>query len=177
MTEVCHDVCVEPSLQPITGECSRTPLRFLMMEPDERLRQMGLGAVAPREPSSMWRFSTPMLLQTDNPSPPSIENTKTKRKELTSKEFAKVSMVLSLLWSHHFPSGLGNAASVCYKCLASLIFVKRDIPSWLGSDVAYHFSFFAHLSGVLAQKIGHAVKQQFPPLDRVSSDVRFSSSG
>ena len=97
MTVVCHDFCVEPSLQPI-GEVFSNATAILMTVPDSTLQQMDFGVVILREPSSMCEFSTPMLLQTDNNSPPAIK--KEKEKSL-NKEFVKLSIVPSFLWSCH----------------------------------------------------------------------------
>lgn len=52
MTEVCHDFCVELSLQPI-GEVFSNATAILMTVPDSILQQMGFGVVILREPSSM----------------------------------------------------------------------------------------------------------------------------
>ena len=74
------------------------------------------------------------------------ESTKTKRKELMNKEFVKSSMALSLLWSCH----LLVVWEKLPQCATSVSLLwsppNVTVAPWPGSDVAYHFPFFAHLS-------------------------------
>ena len=88
MSEVYHDVCIEPTLQPITGEALSGA--SAITEDGARLDVAANG---------FWggRFDvTPMLHQTDNLFPPATENTKTSRNWPTNREFGKSSTAPSL---------------------------------------------------------------------------------
>ena len=106
------------------------------------------------------------------------ENQKKRAYEQRVREVERGSftpLVLSLT------GGLGNAASVCYKRLASLISAKRDVPysstmAWIRCSLSFSLlrSSIQCIRGARST-IGHAVKQSIPPLDLVSSEARFSS--
>ena len=79
--------------------------------------------------------------------------------------------------------GLGNAASVCYKRLASLISAKRDVSysstmAWIRCSLSFSLlrSSIQCIRGARST-IGQAVRLPFPPLDLVSAEARFSSLG
>ena len=103
MSEVCHNMCVEPTLQPITGEALSGTSAITKD-----------GARLDIATSWFWRgrfertffdvrvFNPPAPL-TDNPSPPATENTRTSRIEPTNKEFKKSSTAPSPPWSCLLP--------------------------------------------------------------------------
>ena len=161
MSEVCHDVCMEPTLQPITGEVLSNATAIL----DDGARLdiaangfwggrsekafFDVGVFNPHAPSNRQPLPTCHRKQ---------ENQKKRAYEQRVREVERGSftpLVLSLT------GGLGNTASVCYKRLASLISAKRGVPysstmSWPGLDVACHSPFSAlqsSASGVLAQPL------------------------
>ena len=78
--------------------------------------------------------------------------------------------------------GLGKAASVCYKHLASMISAKRDIPysstmAWIKCSLSFSLlcSSIQCIHGACST-IGYAAKQPFPPLNLVSSEARFTTA-
>ena len=68
-------------------------------------------------------------------------------------------------------TGLGNAATICYKKLASMIATKHDQPysstmSWLRCTLSFALlrSSIQCIRGSCSAA-GHAIKQQLPPID------------
>ena len=126
LTEVCHDVCVEPTLQPITGETFSNATA----NSDEGAR---LDVAA----SGFWggRFERAFFdVRVFNPHAPSNrqplptcyrkhENIKKRAYEPRVRE-VEHGFFTPLVFSS--TGGMGKAASACYKRLASLIAAKRD---------------------------------------------------
>ena len=126
MTEVCHDVCIEPTLQPLTG----VVLSNATAISDDGAR-LDIAA------NGFWGGRSERALRVFNPHAPSNrqplptcyrkhENQKKRAYEQRVREVERGSftpLVMSLT------GGLGNATSVCCKRLASLISVKQPIPS------------------------------------------------
>ena len=184
MTEVCHD---EPTLQPITGEVLSNATTIC--DDGARLDIAANGFWGGERAFFDVRVFNPYAPSNRQPLPtgPATESTKTKRKEfmnLMNKEFVKLNMVLSLpCMVMSLSGGLGNAASVCYKRLASLISVKCDVPysstmAWIRCSLSFSLLCSSiQCIGGARSSIGHAAKQPIPPLDLVSSEARFSSTG
>ena len=182
MTEVCHDVCVEPNLQPITGEV----LSHATAISDDGAR-LDIAA------NGFWcgcfeqaffdvRVFNPHAPSNRQPLPACYrkhENLKKRAYEQRVREIERGSftpLVMSLT------RGLGNAASVCYKRLASLISAKRDASysctmAWIRCSLSFSLlrSSIQCIRGARSTT-GLAFKQPIPPLDLVSSEARFSAS-
>ena len=96
MSEVCHDVCVEPSLQPVTGEILNGA--FAITEDGARLTSplMVFGEAGTSGRTSTCVFSILSLLQTDNRWLPATESTRILRRGPMSRECVRSNMVLSL---------------------------------------------------------------------------------
>ena len=92
LSEVCHDVCVEPTLQPITGE-------VLMLAQDWTSQLMASGAALRSVPFLMWEFLTLMLHQIGNLYQPASESTRMRRNGPMNKEYVKLNTAPLLLWS------------------------------------------------------------------------------
>ena len=181
MTEVCHDVCVEPTLQPITGEVLSNATAI--SDDGARLDIAANGFWGGRSERAFFdvRVFNPHAPSNRQPLPTCYrkhENQKKRAYEQRVREVERGSftpLVMSLT------GGLGNAASVCYKRLASLISAKRDVPysstmAWIRCSLSFSLlrSSIQCIRGARSA-IGHAVKQSIPPLDLVSSEARFSS--
>ena len=182
MTEVCHDVCVEPTLQPITGEV----LSHATAISDDGAR-LDIAA------NGFWggRFERAFFdVRVFNPHAPSNrqplpacyrkhENLKKCAYEQRVREIERGSftpLVMSLT------GGMGNAASVCYKRLASLISAKRDASysctmAWIRCCLSFSLlrSSIQCIRGGRSAT-GRTFKQPIPPLDLVSSEARYSAS-
>ena len=96
MSEVCHDMCVEPSLQPVTGEILNGASAIT-----EDGARLDIAANGFWEPGTNGRTSTCVfsilsLLETDNHWLPATESTRISRKGPTSRECVRSNMVLSL---------------------------------------------------------------------------------
>ena len=181
MSEVCHDVCVEPTLQPITGEVLSNATAI--SDDGARLDIAANGFWGGRSERAFFdvRVFNPYAPSNRQPLPTCYrkhENQKKRAYEQRVREVERGSftpLVLSLT------GGLGNAASVCYKRLASLISAKRDVPysstmAWIRCSLSFSLlrSSIQCIRGARST-IGHAVKQSIPPLYLVSSEARFSS--
>ncbi len=77
--------------------------------------------------------------------------------------------------------GMGNAATICYKRLASLIASKRDQPysstmAWVRCILSFSLlrSAIQCIRGSRSAG-GHAAKQQLPPVDLVMSEAGLES--
>ena len=178
LTEVCHDVCVEPTLQPITGETFSNATA----NSDEGAR---LDVAA----SGFWdgRFERAFFdVRVFNPHAPSNrqplptcyrkhENIKKRAYEQRVREVEHGSFT-PLVFSS--TGGMGKAASACYKRLASLIAAKRDTSysstmSWIRCRLSFSLlrSSIQCIRGARSAT-GRTVKQVIPPVDLVSSKAR-----
>lgn len=181
MTEVCHDVCVEPTLQPITGEVLSNATAI--SDDGARLDIAANGFWGGRSERAFFdvRVFNPHAPSNRQPLPTCYrkhENQKKRAYEQRVREVERGSftpLVMALT------GGLGKAASVCYKRLASLISAKRDVPysntmAWIRCSLSFSLlrSSIQCIRGARST-IGHAVKQPIPPLDLVSSEARFFS--
>ena len=181
MTEVCHDVCIEPTLQLITGEV----LTGASAITDDGARL----DVAAR---GFWggHFERAFFdVRVFNPYAPSNrqslracykkhENQKKRAYEQRIRKIEHGSftpLVMSLT------GGLGNAATVCFKRLGSLISFKRDTSysrtmAWIRCSLSFSLlrSSIQCIRGARSS-IHFAARQPVPPLDLVSSEARFSN--
>ena len=179
MAEVCHNVCIEPTLQPVTGEL----LSGASAITDDGAR-LDIAA------SGFWggRYERAFFdVRIFNPHAPSNrqsistcyrkhENLKKRAYEQRVREIEHGSFTPLVLSA---TGGLGNAATVCYKRLASLIALKRDQPysstmSWLRCTLSFSLlrSAIQCVRGSRSAG-GHAVKQQLPPSDLVMAEAKF----
>ena len=136
MSEVCHDVCVEPHLQPITGE----NLNGASAITDDGAR-LGIAT------NGFWggqREQAFFDVHVFNPHAPSNEQLLAAcyRKHENSKKRAYEQRVQEIEHGSFTPivlslaGGLGKAATTCYKRLTSMITEKQDLPysttiSWI----------------------------------------------
>ena len=111
-----------------------------------------------------------MLCQTESLFPHATGNMRISRNEPTNREFGKLSTVPSLPWSC---LSLGNAATVCYKRLTSLLSSKRDqlyykTIAWIRCSLSFSLirSSIQCIRGACSAG-GHASKQLIPPIDLV----------
>ena len=82
----------------------------------------------------------------------------------------------------HVSEKVGNAATVCYKKLASLLYSKRDQPycntiAWIRCSLSFSLlrSSIQCIRG--ARSAGGRASNQFvPPIDLVSAEAKISSS-
>ena len=138
----------------------------------------GVGAMS--VPSLTSGFSIHMHLLTDSPFPPAIGNMKTSKKRDYEQRVREIEhgsftpLVMSLT------GGLGRAANVCYKRLASLIATKQDQPysstiAWIRCRLSFSLlrSSIQCIRGARSA-IGRAARQQIPPTDLVSAEAGIS---
>ena len=137
MSEVYHDVCIEPTLQPITGDALSGA--SAITEDGARLDVAANG---------FWGGHFDVKQTTSFLLPP-----KTRKHQETGLRTESSGSRARLLHSpRHVPYtvGLGSAATTCYKRLASLCSLPNGnsptaVP-WPGSVAACHSLFFAHQS-------------------------------
>ena len=127
MAEVCHNVCIEPTLQPVTGELLSGASAIT-----DDVARLDIAA------SGFWggRYERAFFdVRIFNPHAPSnrqsISTCYRKHENLKKRAYERVreiehgSFTLLILSA---TEGLGNAATVCYKRLAFLIAIKHDQP-------------------------------------------------
>ena len=128
MTEVCHDVCVEPTLQPVTGEMFSNATAI--SEDCARLDIVVNGFWGSRLERAFFdvRVFNPLAPSNRQPLPTCYrkhENLKKRAYEQRIREVERGSFTLLVM---SLTGGLEKAASVCYKRLASMISAKQDVP-------------------------------------------------
>ena len=181
MAEVCHDVCIEPTLQPVTGEHLSNATAIT----DDGAR-LDIAA------SGFWggRFECGFFdVRIFNPYAPSNrqpittcyrkhENTKKRAYEQRVREIEHGTFTPLVLSA---TGGLGNAATVCYKRLASMIATKRNeayssTMSWLRCALSFSLlrSSIQCIRGSRSAR-GLAAKQPPPPIDLVTSEAGLNS--
>ena len=178
MAEVCHDVCTEPPLQPLTGETLTGA--SAISEDGARLDIAASGFWGGRHNRAFFDVRVFNPYASSNRQPIAAcyrkhENIKKRAYEQRVREIEHGSftpLVLSLT------GGLGNAATVSYKRLASMIACKRDQPynkimAWLRCSLAFCLlrSSIRSIRGSRSTS-NHATKQRLPPVDLVTSEAR-----
>ena len=163
MTEVCHDVCVEPTLQPITGEVLSNATAI--SDDGARLDIAANGFWGGRSERAFFdvRVFNPHAPSNRQPLPTCYRKHENQKKRAYEQRVREVEhgsftpLVMSLT------GGLGNAALVCYKRLASLISAKRDVPysstmAWIRCSLSFSLlrSSIQCIRGARSA-IGHAV--------------------
>ena len=136
MAEVCNDVCIEPSLQPLTGETLSGA--SAKVEDGARLDIAASGFWGGRHDRAFFDVRVFNSHATSNQQPIATcyrkhENSKKRDYEQRVREIERGSFT---------PLGLGNAAKVCYSRLASMLATKRDQPysstmSWLRCTLSF----------------------------------------
>ena len=128
MSEVCHDVCIEPTLQPITGEALSGA--SAITENGARLDVAANGFWGGRFERAFFdvRVFNPHAPSNGQPLSSCYRKHKNIKKRAYERRVREVEhgsftpLVMSLT------GGLGNGATVCYKRLASLLSSKREQP-------------------------------------------------
>ena len=183
LTEVCPNVCVEPTLQPLTGETF--PLRSTNIEEGARptSRPKISGTKANDQPSLISQSSTPMHQQIVHP-PPMLategmnERRTYEQRVLEVEDGAFTPLVLST------SGGWGPSAMVAFKRLAGLISEKYDQPysstlSFIRCKIAFSLidSAITYLRG--PRSAFHAPARDFNltdhPLDLIRAEVHLQA--
>ena len=181
MTEVCHDVCIEPILQPITGEVLTGA--SAITDNGARLNVAARGFWGGHFERAFFdvQVFNPYALsnrQSLRACYKKHENQKKRAYEQRIREIEHGSFTLLVM---SLTGGLGNAATVCFKRLASLISFKRDTSysctmAWIRCSLLFSLlrSSIQCIRGARSS-IHFAARQPVPPLDLVSSEARFSN--
>ena len=181
MTEVCHDVCIEPALQPVTGELLSGA--FANTDDGARLDVAASGFWGGRHERAFFdvRIFNPHATSNRQPIPTCYrkhENAKKRAYEQRIREIEYGSFTPLVMSA---TGGMGNAATICYKRLASMIATEQDqsyssTVSWLRCTLSFSLlrSAIQCIRGSRSAR-GHATKQQLPPIDLVTSEARFET--
>ena len=178
LTEVCHDVLVEPDLQPLSGEVLA---RASSIRTD--------GARLDIAVNGLWggRFERSFLdVRVFNPHAPSNRNSTISscyRKHELEKKRAYEQRLLEVEHSSFTPlvlsatGGMARQATILYKRLASLLADKWDQPysstlCWVRSRLAFSLlrSAIQCIRGARSS-VGHAIKS-IPPIDLVNAEAQ-----
>ena len=177
MAEVCHDVCTEPSLQPVTGE--RMSGASAVTDDGARLDIAASGFWGGRYERAFFdvRIFNPHAPSNRQPISTCYrkhENAKKRAYEQRVREIEHGSFTPLVLSA---TGGLGNVATICYKRLASMIATKHDqsyssTMSWLRCTLSFSLlrSSIQCIRGSRSAG-GRAVKHQIPPIDLVTSEA------
>ena len=179
MTEVCNDVCIEPHLQPITGETFSGA--SATTEDGARLDIAANGFWGSRYERAYFdvRVFNPYAPSIANqPSLPHTESMNSARyehnyeqriREVEHSSFTRLVMSLT--------GGTGKATNVCLKRLASMLSEKWDQKynttiSWLRCRLSFSLlrSSIQCIRGSRSAR-GHADKNNPPPMDLVASEA------
>ncbi len=173
MSEVCHNVLIEPDLQPITGE---PPSGASAITQDGARSDIGFWGSRFEKTYFDVRVFNPYApsncLSSLSASYRKHENIKKRAYEQRVREVEHSSftpIVLSLT------GGLGNAATTCYKRLASLLSTKHDqaynkTMTWLRCRLSFSLlrSSIMCIRGARSSH-GHPTKLAVPPMDLVAT--------
>ena len=180
MSEVCHNMCIEPHLQPLTGEALNGATAIVT--DGARLDVAANGFWGGQHERAFFdiRVFNPHA-QSNRQSISSCyrkhESIKKRAYEQRVREIEHGSftpLVLSLT------GGMGPAASVCYKRLASMLAQKRDQTysstiAWLRCALSFALlrSSIQCIRGARSAA-GRAVREHLPPVDLVSSEAGYT---
>ena len=178
LTEVCHDVLVEPDLQPLSGE-------VLARASSIRTNGARLDIAV----NGLWggRFERSFLdVRVFNPHAPLNRNSTISscyRKHELEKKCAYEQRLLEVEHSSFTPlvlsatGGMARQATILYKRLASLLADKWDQPysstlCWVRSRLAFSLlrSAIQCIRGARSS-VGHAIKS-IPPIDLVYAEAQ-----
>ena len=182
MSEVCSDVCIEPTLQPITGETLRGA--SAITEDGARLDIAANGFWGGRYERAYFD------VRVFNPHAPSnrqqcLASTYRKHERIKIRAYEQrvrevehgsfTPLVMSL------SGGCGNAANVCYKRLASMLAEKRDQPysntlAWMRCKLSFALlrSTIQCIRGARSAG-GRAFTHDAPPTDLVVAESNIST--
>ena len=178
---VCHDVATEPPLQPITGESVTGS--SAITEDGARLDVVASGFWGGCYERAFFdvRVFNPYAPSNRQPLPTcyrKYENIKMRAYEHRAREVEHSTftpLVMSLT------GGLGNAATVCYKRLASMLSSKSDRPcsstiAWIRCALSFSLlrSSIQSIRGARSS-LGHAMKHPIPPIDLITSEAGLTS--
>ena len=181
MTEVCHDVCVEPHLQPLSGESLNA--NSAISTDGARLDVAANGFWGGRHERAFFD------IRVFNPHAPSNggsiakcyrkhENIKKRAYDQRVREIEQGTFTPLVLSS---TGGMGAAATVFYKRLASMMAAKRDQAysktlTWVRCTLSFALlrSSIQCIRGARSS-IGWAARENFPPIDLVTSEASISS--
>ena len=182
MSEVCHNVCIEPTLQPITGEA--LSVTSAITEDGARLEIAASGFWGGRFERAFFdmRIFNPHAPSNRQPLSTCYRKHKNIKKRAYEQRVREVEhssftplLVISLI------GGLGNTATVCYKRLASLLSSKWDQPysstiAWTRCSLSFSFlrSSIQCIRGARSTS-GRASNQPILPIDLVSPEAKISS--
>ena len=172
MSEVCHDVCIEPTLQPITGEALSGA--SAITEDGARLDVAANGFWGGRFERAFFDVFNPHAPSNRHPlsscyrKHENIMKRAYKQRVREVKHGSFTPLVMSLT------GGLGNAATTCYKRLASLLYSKREQPycstmAWIRCSLSF---FLLRLS---IQCIRGAFNNSFHPLILFPLKLKFQA--
>ena len=183
MTEVCHDVSVEPHLHPLTGEALQGATAITTE--GARLDVAANGFWGGRHERAFFdiRVFNP-LAQSNNQ-----QLTSCYRKHENIKKRAYEQRVREVEHGHFTPvvlsltGGMGPAATVCYKRLASMLAEKRDQPysrivSWLRCSLGFSLlrsAIQCIMGGSFCSWEG-VQRSSSPCIDLVSAKAAYTSS-
>ena len=168
MSKVCHNVCIEPALQPITGEALSGTSDIT--EDSARLYVASSSICGGRFKPAFFdvRVFNPHAQSNRQLFSPATENTRNSAYEQGVQEIEHGSFT-------HYPHHVSHwrSGKCCYKRLASLLLPNRICPTTVplpGLDAACLFHFYAcqsNASEVLTSK---------QPTDLVSTAAKISRS-
>ena len=180
MTEVYHDVCIEPPLQPVTGEILSSA--SALTADGARLDVAASGFWGGRHERIFFdvRVFNPHAPSNRQPLPTCYRKHETIKKQAYEQKVREIEhgsftpLVMSLT------GGLGRAANVCYKRLASLLAAKRDLPysttiAWIRCSLSFSLlcSSIQYIRGARSA-IDRAARQQIPPIDLAYAEAGIS---
>lgn len=178
MSEVCHDVSIEPHLQPLTGEALNGATAIVT--DGARLDVAANGFWGGRHERAFFdiRVFNPLAKSNSH----SISSCYRKHENIKRRAYGQrireiehgcfTPLVLSLT------GGMGPAASVCYKRLASMLAQKRDqeyssTMAWLRCSLNFALlrSSIQCIRGARSAAGRAARDRELPPVDLVFSEA------
>lgn len=180
MSEVCHDVSIEPHLQPLSGEALDGASSITT--DGARLDVAANGFWGGRHERAYFdiRVFNPFAQSNRQPIPSCYRKHESVKKRAYDQRVREIEhgsftpLVLSLT------GGMGASATVCYKRLASMLAQKRDqtyssTMAWLRCTLSFALlrSSVQCIRGARSAA-GRAARDPLPPVDLVSSEACYS---